>query len=134
MRDPDLRFGIGLPRRGLSVETGGCAQPPQYELPGAIEPTTPIGTKVVFERWENGKGESFFKVELIYQSVEQLRSIRPLSLDTPPMIVPISFAGVEVNEDGLIAEKDLMALLREKIDALDKIVDEYTEEELVDVA
>ncbi|MBQ3279635.1 MAG: histidine-type phosphatase [Clostridia bacterium] len=105
-----------------------------YELPGAIEPTTPIGTKVVFERWENGKGESFFKVELIYQSVEQLRSIRPLSLDTPPMIVPISFAGVEVNEDGLIAEKDLMALLREKIDALDKIVDEYTEEEMADAA
>ena len=70
----------------------------------------------------------------VSQSVEQLRSIRPLSLDTPPMIVPISFAGVEVNEDGLIAEKDLMDLLREKIDALDKIVDEYTEEELADVA
>jgi hypothetical protein len=50
------------------------------------------------------------------------------------MIVPISFAGVEVNEDGLIAEKDLMALLREKIDALDKIVDEYTEEEMADAA
>ena len=105
-----------------------------YELPGAIEPTTPIGTKVVFERWVNGKGESFFKVELIYQSVEQLRSIQPLSLDTPPMIVPISFAGVEVNEDGLVAEKDLMNLIREKIDALDKIVDEYTEEELADAA
>jgi hypothetical protein len=66
--------------------------------------------------------------------VEQLRSIRPLSLDMPPMIVPISFAGVEVNEDGLIAEKDLMDLLREKIDALDKIVDEYTEEEIADAA
>ena len=106
----------------------------ELSLRGAIEPTMPIGTKVVFERRENGKGESFFKVELIYQSVEQLRSIRPLSLDTPPMIVPISFAGVEVNEDGLIAEKDLMALLREKIDALDKIVDEYTEEEMADAA
>jgi hypothetical protein len=66
--------------------------------------------------------------------VEQLRSIRPLSLDTPPMIVPISCAGVEVNEDGLIAEKDLMDLLREKIDTLDRIVDEYTEEELADAA
>lgn len=63
-----------------------------------------------------------------------VRFIRPLSLDTPPMIVPISFAGVEVNEDGLIAEKDLMNLLREKIDTLDRIVDEYTEEELADAA
>jgi len=105
-----------------------------YELPGAIEPTTPIGTKVAFERWVNGKGESFFKAELIYQSVEQLRSIQPLSLDTPPMIVPISFAGVEVNGDGLMAEKDLMNLFREKIDELDKIMEKYTEEELADAA
>ena len=105
-----------------------------YELPGAIEPTTPIGTKVVFERWVNEKGESLFKVELIYQSVEQLRSIQPLSLDTPPMIVPISFAGVEVNEDGLMAEKDLMNLFKEKIDELDKIMENYTEEELADAA
>ena len=105
-----------------------------YELPGAIEPTTPIGVKVVFERWADGKGESFFKVELVYQSVEQLRSIQPLSLDTPPMIVPITFADVKVNEDGLIAEKDLMNLFLEKINELDKIVEEYTEEELADAA
>ena len=89
---------------------------------------------MVFERWVNEKGESFFKVELIYQSVEQLRSIQPLSLDTPPMIVPISFAGVEVNEDGLMAEKDLMNLFKEKIDELDKIMENYTEEELADAA
>ena len=105
-----------------------------YELPGAIEPTTPIGVKVAFERWVNGKGESFFKVELIYQSVEQLRSIQPLSLDTPPMIVPITFADVKVNEDGLVAEKDLMNLFLEKINELDKIVEEYTEEALPDAA
>ncbi len=105
-----------------------------YELPGAVEPTTPIGAKVTFERWVNEKGESFFKAELIYQSVEQLRSIQPLSLDTPPMTVPLAFAGVEVNEDGLMAEKDLMNLFREKISALDEIMEEYTEEELADAA
>ena len=105
-----------------------------YELPGAIESTTPIGTKVAFERWVNGKGESFFKTELVYQSVEQLRSIQPLSLDTPPMIVPITFANVEVNEDGMMTEKDLMNLFRAKINALDEIVEEYTEEELADAA
>lgn len=99
-----------------------------YELPGAIEPTTPIGVKVVFERWVNEKGESFYKVELVYQSVEQLRSIQPMSLDTPPMIVPITFANVEVNEDGMMTEKDLMNLFRVKINALDEIVEKYTEE------
>ena len=105
-----------------------------YELPGAIEPTTPIGAKVVFERWVNEKGKSFFKVELVYQSVEQLRSIQPLSLDTPPMIVPITFAGVEVNGDGLMAEKDLMNLFREKIDALNDIIETYTTEAMADAA
>ncbi len=99
-----------------------------YELPGAIEPTTPIGVKVVFERFADEKGQSFFKTELVYQSVEQLRSIQPLSMDTPPMIVPITFEGVEVNGDGLMAEKDLMNLFREKIDALDEIREKYTEE------
>ena len=39
-----------------------------YELPNAIEPTTPIGSKVVFERWVNDDGDSFFKVELVYHN------------------------------------------------------------------
>ncbi len=97
-----------------------------YELPGAIEPTTPIGCKLVFTRWVNEAGESFFRVNLVYQSTEQLRSIQPLSLDVPPMIVPLSFEGVAVNEDGMIAEKDLMNLFREKIDMLPAIVEAYT--------
>ena len=106
----------------------------EYELPGAVEPSTPIGSKVVFERWENEEGESFYKVNLVYQSVEQLRSIQPLSLDVPPMIVPLSFAGVEVNGDGMISEKDLKNLFREKINALYEIEDAYTEVALPDAA
>lgn len=98
-----------------------------YELPEAIEPATPIGCKLVFERWVNEKNESFFKVNLVYQSVEQLRSIQPLSLDLPPMIVPLSFEGVSVNADGLIAENDLMDLFREKIGMLPALEAEYTE-------
>ena len=97
-----------------------------YELPGAIEPTTPIGSKVVFTRWVNEEGESFFRVNLVYQSTEQLRSIQPLSLDVPPMIVPLSFEGVAVNGDGMIAEKDLMNLFREKIDMLPALVEAYS--------
>ena len=40
----------------------------EYDLPEAIEPTTPIGLKVVFERWMNAEGKSFFKVNLVYPS------------------------------------------------------------------
>ena len=100
-----------------------------YETTGAIHPTTPIGCKVVFTRWVNEAGASFFKVDLVYQSVDQLRSIQPLSLEVPPMIVPLSFEGVEVNADGLIAEKDLMNLFREKISLNTEMIDAYTAEE-----
>lgn len=102
-----------------------------YELPGAIEPTTPIGVKVVFERWSDQEGKNWYQVKLVYQSVEQLRSIQPLSLEQPPMIVPISFAGIETNADGMIAEKDLMELFRNRINRyyeLEEIYGETTEQ------
>ncbi|MER2236109.1 MAG: histidine-type phosphatase, partial [Candidatus Limivicinus sp.] len=102
-----------------------------YELPNAIEPTTPIGSKVVFQRWVNDDGESFFKVDLVYQSVDQLRSIQPLSLEVPPMIVPLSFEGVAVNADGLIAEKDLMNLFLDKISMMPEMEEAYTAAEQV---
>ncbi|MBR4473019.1 MAG: histidine-type phosphatase [Oscillospiraceae bacterium] len=102
-----------------------------YELPNAIEPTTPIGSKVVFQRWVNEDGDSFFKVELVYQSVDQLRSIQPLSLEVPPMIVPLSFKGVPVNADGMIPEKDLMNLFLDKISMMSELEEVYTAEEQV---
>jgi len=102
-----------------------------YELPGAIEPSTPIGVKVVFERWSDQAGKNWYQVKLVYQSVEQLRSIQALSLDQPPMIVPISFAGIGTNADGMIAEKDLMELFRNRINRyyeLEEIYGEATEQ------
>ena len=101
----------------------------EYTLPGAVEPTTPIGSKLVFERWVNEKGKAFFTVKLVYQSADQLRSIQPLSLEVPPMIVPLSFEGVETNEDGMIAEKDLMELFETKISMFDELQEAYGTEE-----
>ncbi len=111
----------------------------EYELPGAIEPTTPIGVKVVFSRWLDAEGNAFWRVNLVYQSVDQLRSIQPLSLDIPPMIVPISFEGLAETEDGLIPEADLMRRFEERIEAYDLLAEEYgaepaPEEDLEDAA
>ena len=91
----------------------------------------PIGVKAVFERWSDQEGKNWYQVKLVYQSVEQLRSIQPLSLEQPPMIVPISFAGIETNADGMIAEKDLMELFRNRINRyyeLEEIYGETTEQ------
>ena len=88
-----------------------------YTLPQAIEPTTPIGVKLVFERWADAGGDAYYKICMVYQSVEQLHTIQPLTLKTPPMIVPISFRDAGQNEDGMIAEADLMELFEDRIAA-----------------
>ena len=106
----------------------------EYELPGAIEPTTPIGAKVVFERWTDPKGKAFWQVKLVYQSTEQLRSIQPLSLEIPPMIVSLSFEGIGADESGMIAEEDLMNLFRDRIGILNELKEKYAEEEPAEAA
>lgn len=55
-----------------------------YELPYTLEKRTPIGVKLVFEKWEDKDSKEFVAVELMYQSTEQLRDTTMLSLDTPP--------------------------------------------------
>lgn len=105
-----------------------------YVLPGAVEPTTPIGAKVVFERWTDLEGKAFWQVKMVYQSVEQLRSIQPLSLEIPPMTVPLSFAGVETDGSGMIAEEDLMNLFLDRIHALDRLKEEYAQEDAEEAA
>ena len=105
-----------------------------YELPGAVEPLTPIGAKVVFERWSDRNSSFFYRISLVYQSTEQLRSIQPLSLEHPPMTVPLFFEGIKTNEDGLIAEEDLMNLLLEKIGFLNEVEKTYENEAAAEAA
>ncbi len=105
-----------------------------YTLENAIESVTPIGAKVVFERWLDEEGEAFYKVNLVYQSVGQLRSIQPLSLDIPPEICPLSFKGVETGENGMIPEKELMNLFESAINRYDELEEYYTAEYELDNA
>ena len=100
----------------------GCEE---YLLPDTVEQHTPIGVKLVFTRWLNEKGEAYYTVELVYQSTDQLRGLTPLSLENPPMRYSLSFEGVEVNEDGMIAEADLLALMDHAIDAYDALEEQY---------
>ena len=105
-----------------------------YTLPGSIEPTTPIGAKLMFERLRDGEGRAWYRVSLVYQSTEQLRSAEILTPDHPPMRYDLRFAGTAVNEDGLIAEADLFALLDGAIAAYEEMEAEYVPEELAPAA
>ena len=100
-----------------------------YQLPETAEQHTPIGVKLVFERWLAPAGEAYYRVSLVYQSSEQLRNMMPLSMENPPMKVPVIFSGVLPNENGMIAEKELFALLDGALDAYDIMLEDYTAEE-----
>ena len=72
-----------------------------YNLPYTIEKKTPIGCKLVIERWEDGEGRSFVALNLVYQSTEQMRNMSLLDLENPPMVYPIHLKSIDANADGL---------------------------------
>jgi glucose-1-phosphatase len=101
-----------------------------YELPAAIEAKTPIGCKLVFERWANADGDEFGRVRLLYQGVDQLREGTMLSGTESPMSVELSFKGLKKNADGLYAYDDLRTRIADATAEYDRIVKEYGQQEL----
>ena len=95
-----------------------------YELPGAIE-KTPIGCKLVFSRWVGPDGESYCTVDMVYETVDQLRAAPLLDLEQHPAVVPMRFAGITPNADGLYTEADFMDLLQGSIAEYDRIMETY---------
>lgn len=102
----------------------GALDVKEYRLPEALETKTPIGSKLVFERYEKGN-EDYIKVDAIYNSLSQMRNISILDEDNPPMIYPLEFEGMEKNEDGMYRYEDLMDHLDKSIQAYDEMVRKY---------
>ena len=78
------------------------------ETENALELHTPIGSKLVFEKWNDGT-EDYVAINLVYQSVEQLQHRTLLSPDVPPMVLPVTVEGLTANADGLYRLADLDA-------------------------
>lgn len=108
---------IGSVLASLSVE--------DYMLPESIERATPIGCKIVIGKWKNAAGEEFISVNLVYQTVDQLRGVTVLGDDNPPGIVNLRFEGLTPNADGLYQKADFEKRLKEAIDAYYEMVEEY---------
>ena len=72
-----------------------------YSLPYTIEKKTPIGSKIVIEKWEDTEGHPFVALNLVYQSTEQLRNMTLLDLENPPMVFSVHLKGMNANGDGL---------------------------------
>jgi len=118
---PDRKFTflVGHDSNLSSVATALGVE--EYELPDAIEKKTPIGSKIVIEKFEGADGQEYAVINIVYQTVDQLRNMELLSLDNPPMIYPLSLKGLEKNADGLYKLADLENRFEEALAAYDAI-------------
>ena len=94
------------------------------ETENALERHTPIGSKLVFEKWSNGT-EDFIAINLVYQTIQQLQSCTLLSLDVPPMVLPVTVKGFTTNADGLYHFSDIEARFAETMGEYEAIEDIY---------
>lgn len=93
----------------------------EYELPDAIEKKTPIGSKLVMEKWLGKDGKQYVSLSLVYQTPDQLRNISLLDLDNPPMAFPLKLKGLTPNADGLYSLDDINKRFGEAFDAYEAI-------------
>lgn len=121
LRSPDRKFTflVGHDSNLSSVATALGIE--EYEVPEAIEKKTPIGSKMVFEKFVGPDGVEYADVNLVYQTVDQLRNMDLLDLDNPPMVYPLSFKGLKKNADGLYLLSDVEAQFAKALKAYEAI-------------
>ena len=102
----------------------GALSVKDYSLPDAIEKRTPIGSKVLFEKWKRGN-EEFIRVRLVYDSIDQLRNISIHDLNNPPEFYTFEFEGLTPNEDGMYKMDDFLDHLEKAISSYDRMLETY---------
>jgi glucose-1-phosphatase len=107
LRQPGRKFAFlcGHDSNIGSVLAALGAEP--YNAPGAIETKTPIGGKILFEKFRGRDGKDYADIWLVYASADQLREVSILSVDNPPMALPLRLKGLTPNADGLYPFADL---------------------------
>lgn len=121
LRSPDRRFTflVGHDSNLSSVATALGVEP--YELPQAIEKKTPIGSKIVVEKFEGADGKTYADINIVYPSLDQLRNLQLIDLNNPPVIYPLSLEGLTRNADGLYLLDDVEARFEQALRAYDAI-------------
>ena len=95
------------------------------ETEQALELHTPIGSKLVFEKWSDGTDE-YVAINLVYQSVSQLQGRTLLSVEVPPMVLPVTVEGLTANSDGLYRLADFDARMTATMAEYEAIEDAAT--------
>lgn len=93
----------------------------EYSLPNSIEKKTPIGSKLVLEKWVDAAGKVYIAVNLVYQSTDQLKQMSLLDLQHAPQVFSLKLKGLNQNTDGLYTFEDVNARFLQAIRAYDDI-------------
>ena len=121
--DRKFMFLCGHDSNLASISAALGLQIPETE--NALELNTPIGSKLVFEKWSDGADE-YVAVNLVYQSIGQLQGRTLLSHAAPPMVLPVTIDGLNANSDGLYRLSDLDTRMVEAMAEYDAIEDAPT--------
>ena len=92
-----------------------------YELPETIERHTPIGAKVVIEKFKSKDGTEYADIWIVYVSTSQIRSESALSYSQPPVAVRLQLNGFSENTDRLYRLSDVEQRFSETISAYDEL-------------
>ena len=95
------------------------------ETEQALEVRTPIGSKLVFEKWSDGS-EDYVAINLVYPKYSQMHARTLLSLEEPPMVQTVTVEGLTANSDGLYRLADLDARMASAMAEYDAIEDAPT--------
>lgn len=77
---------------------------------------TPIGGKIVFQRWHDSKANrDLMKIEYVYQSAEQLRNADALTLQAPAQCVTLELSGCPIDANGFCPMDKFDSVLNEAV-------------------
>jgi len=93
----------------------------EYTLPQTIEKKTPIGAKVIVEKFKARDGVEYADLWLVYASTSQLRNESSLSYAQPPVAVRLTLDGLKENPDHLYRLSDLEQRFSQAIAAYDAL-------------
>ena len=81
----------------------------EYTLPGTIEWRVPIASKIVIKKFRGSDGNEYARLSLVYPSAAQIVNREMLTLDNPPMKVPLKLRGLQpVDADAIYKLSDVL--------------------------
>ena len=107
--EPRLTFVGGHDTTLAQVGTQLDVEP--YELPGAVEYRTPIGSKIVLGRWRCDDGIDRVSVDFVYQTTAQIRACQPADRAHPPSVVRLRLKGLTPDAEGRYPLADVLPRL-----------------------